>query len=100
MNENCHVEPQSRTVTPAEYEKTEVAMLTVAGMGCPNCAARVRNSLIALYGVTDAIVDHTTNLAEVTLNADLVDRIALVDAVAQAGRGNGHAYRVIETGTL
>lgn len=98
MSENCHVEPQYRTVSPAEYKQTEEALLTVAGMGCSNCAARVRNSLISLYGVTDATVDQAMNQARVTFNAGLVDQAALVDAVARAGNGNGHSYRVVQIG--
>jgi hypothetical protein len=63
MNEECYVEPQYRDVTAAELEQAEMVVLHIQGMGCPHCATRVRNSLIALYGVADAVVDHTTNQA-------------------------------------
>jgi copper chaperone CopZ len=44
------------------------ALLTVQGMGCPNCAARVYNSLIALHGITNVRVDYLTGSAQVTFN--------------------------------
>lgn len=43
MDENCHVEPLQKTATPEEQQATTSALLAVGGMGCPNCAARVRN---------------------------------------------------------
>ena len=62
-------------------------------MGCPNCAARVRNSLIALTGVVEAYVDHTAGMAQVNFNPNLTNLPALVEAVAQAGGDGRHEYR-------
>jgi len=87
----CHVVPLSKVVTLAEEKNLAVAGLTVWGMGCKNCAARVRNSLIALDGVVEADVDHTTGFAFVEYNLDLVGTPALIDAVAKAG-DNHHKY--------
>jgi copper chaperone CopZ len=95
MDENCHVEPLHKKVTLAEYQKTRLALLAVQGMGCPNCAARVHNSLIALHGVTDVRVDHLTGNAQVTFNPDVVAFPALLAAVAQAGNDGRHAYRAM-----
>jgi Cd2+/Zn2+-exporting ATPase len=87
----CHVVPLTKAVTPAEKKNLAVAGLTVWGMGCKNCAARVRNSLIALEGVVEADVDHTTGFAFVEYNPDLVGTTALLEAVAKAG-DNHHKY--------
>lgn len=99
MDENCYVEPLHKKVTLAEYQKTRLALLAVQGMGCPNCAARVHNSLIALDGVTNVRVDHLTGNAQVTFNPDLVAFPALLEAVAQAGNDGRHAYRAMPVNT-
>jgi hypothetical protein len=54
MDDNCHVDPVQKTPTVEERQKVQTILLIVRGMGCPNCAARVRNSLLALNGVIDA----------------------------------------------
>ena len=84
MDENCHVEPLQKTATAEEQQTTTSALLTVQGMGCPNCAARVRNSLLSLKGVVDAEVDHTIGMAEVVFNPNLTAIPALIEAVAPA----------------
>lgn len=92
MDENCHVEPLQKTPTAKERQMTQTTHLAVWGMGCPNCAARVRNSLISLDGVIDADVDHTAGMAEVVFNPNLVNMVALIDAVARAGGDGRHEY--------
>lgn len=99
MDENCEVPPLHKKITTEEYQKTHQALLAVTGMGCPNCAARVGNSLIALYGVTNVVVDHLTGKARVTFNPDLVAFPALIEAVAQAGNDGRHAYRAMPVNT-
>src|SRR3972149_1299332 len=49
MDENCHVEPLTRTAAALEREGAISTQLVVTGMGCPNCAARVRNSLVMVH---------------------------------------------------
>lgn len=99
MDENCEVKPLHKKVTAEEYQKTRLAVLTVTGMGCSNCAARVGNSLIALYGVTNVTMNHATGNAQVTFNPDLIAFPALIEAVAQAGNDGRHAYRATTTNT-
>jgi copper chaperone CopZ len=84
MEHNCHVEPRERKFATAEYQKTDVALLAVSGMGCPTCAARVRNGLISLYGVTDVTVNHITGWARIVFNPDLV---------AGIDRGSGPVWK-------
>jgi copper chaperone CopZ len=93
MDENCHVEPLQKAATDDERSKTSWTLLAVYGMGCPNCANRVRNSLISLNGVVEAYVDHTMGIADVAFNPDRVTIPALIDAVARAGGDGRHEYR-------
>jgi len=93
MDENCHVDPIQKTATSDERQTVTTAVLAVRGMGCPNCAARVRNSLIALTGVVEADVDHTAGMAQVNFNPNLTNLAALVEAVARAGGDGRHEYR-------
>ena len=92
MDEKCHVEPLEKTPTVEEQQTTTTALLAVGGMGCPNCAARVRNSLLSLTGVVEAQVVLETSMADVTYNPDLTDVAALLNAVAQAGADGRHHY--------
>lgn len=93
MDENCHVEPVEKVATADERQKIETVVLAVSGMGCPNCANRVHNSLISLQGVVDAYVDHTAGAAQVNFNPDLASVEALIGAVASAGGNDGrHEY--------
>lgn len=100
MDENCEVKPLHKKVTAEEYQKTRLAVLVVTGMGCPNCAARVSNSLIALYGVTGVMVNRVMGRAQVTFNPDLVAFPALIEAVAQAGNDGQYTYRATLTNTF
>ena len=93
MDEQCHVEPLQKTATPDERGHTTWKVLAVQGMGCPNCAARVRNSLISLNGVIEAYVDHVIGLADVEFNPTRVTIPALIAAVARAGGDGRHEYR-------
>ena len=95
MDENCHVEPMQKIATAEEQQATALILLGVQGMGCPNCAARVRNSLLGLKGVTEADVDHLTGTADVEFNPNLVAVPALLEAVAQAGNDGRHQYRAL-----
>lgn len=93
MDENCHVDPIQKMPTAEEQATIQTVLLAVRGLGCPNCAARVRNSLLSLNGVIDAEVSHTIGVARVEFNPDLTDIPALANAVAQAGGDGRHEYR-------
>ncbi|HKZ55108.1 MAG TPA: heavy metal-associated domain-containing protein [Anaerolineales bacterium] len=92
MDPACHVEPVLKRPSDEELEHSADARLAIQGMGCPNCAARVRNSLLSLQGVVDAAVDHESGLAEVVFNPALVDRQGLLKAVTRAGHDGRHEY--------
>jgi copper chaperone CopZ len=99
MDENCHVEPVQKEATAVERQTQRTALLAVQGLGCPNCSARVRNSLLALHGVTGAYVDHQIGSAEVAFNPDLVSLPLLIVAVSQAGNDGRHEYRALAVRT-
>jgi len=92
MNTNCHVEPIQKLTTSDERQSLITVGLAVWGMGCVNCATRVRNALLSLAGVVEADVDHTTGFASVEYNQNLVSGPVLLQAVAQAGDGKHHKY--------
>src|SRR3989304_6269275 len=94
MDENCYVEPiYTNAVSDEERRKADSALLTVRGMGCENCATRVRNSLFSLDGVYGVDVYLNMATAEVSYDSKKVSADALVNAVARAGNDGRHEYR-------
>ena len=93
MDHDCRVEPIQKISSADEQEKIELALLAISGMGCSNCAIRVRNSVLSIYGVTGAYVDHTAGIAQVSYNPDFVKIDYLINAVRGAGRDGQHAYQ-------
>jgi Cd2+/Zn2+-exporting ATPase/Cu+-exporting ATPase len=81
--------------TAAELAQTASVVLAISGMGCPNCAARVRNSLLSVTGVSDASVDHAKGVGLVIYNPTLTNVPALGQAVALAGGDGRHEYRAL-----
>jgi heavy metal translocating P-type ATPase len=72
-----------QTVTDAGYKvRSRPVDLSVAGMNCASCVARVEKALAAVPGVIDASVNLATERATVTGTADPA---ALIGAVADAG---------------
>jgi copper chaperone CopZ len=93
MDENCYVEPVYKNPAPTDQlQKAEVATMSVWGMGCENCATRVRNSLLSLEGVYDVDVFQNMAIAEVRYDSKKVPLNLLVDAVAHAGNDGRHEY--------
>lgn len=93
MEENCYVAPFQKTITAEERQNIETALLTVWGMGCPSCEARVRNSLLSLTGVVNAHVDRIAGIAGVTFNSNMVTIEKLIFAVSSAGNDGRHKYK-------
>ncbi len=61
-------------------------------MNCGNCANRVRNSLLATYGVAYVAIDQPQGMGEVHFNPTLTSTAVLIDAVASAGKDGFHNY--------
>lgn len=98
-HEDCHVEPINRQVDRDALAKSDVAFLAVAGMGCPNCAIRVRNALFGVEGVLYVDVSLGLGMAAVAFQPEKVESGALLIAVISAGDRVGHHYRarLVET---
>jgi len=90
--DNCHVEPVEKQATAQEQAALTDARMLIWGMGCPNCAARVRNSLLGLQGVVEAIIDHNTGVGRVFYNPSMVTSLDLERAVSAAGGDGRHEY--------
>ena len=92
MDDTCHVEPIQKIITADEQKNVELALLAISGMGCPNCANRVRNSLLSLYGVVDAYVDYAVGIAQVSFNPNLETIEDLLSVISRAGSDGRHQY--------
>ncbi len=92
MAENCHVEPIIKKPEADEIQNVQVAFLDIWGMGCPNCAHRVRNNLVTLKGVVDARVDHLSGKAQVSHNPNILTNDDLISAVVGAAGDTHHEY--------
>jgi copper chaperone len=94
MDENCYVEPiYKNAVSADELRKANSALLAVRGMGCENCAMRVRNSLLSLDGVYGVDVYLNMATAEISYDSKKVSVSELVSAVSRAGNDGRHEYR-------
>ena len=92
MEYPCDIKPFKKTSLFEEYQKTQLVILSISGLNCPNCAVRVKNALLKTYGVTTALIDHETGLGEIAFNPDIVQPDNLVSAIVQAGNGGMHQY--------
>src|SRR5512144_2274306 len=93
MDENCYVEPIYKSASTEQIRNADSALLAVWGMGCENCATRVRNSLLALEGVYGVDIYLKMALAEVRYDSQKVSAKNLVEAVSRAGNDGRHEYR-------
>ena len=69
------MQPAAEEDTTHKEEPTMKKTLTVEGMMCPHCEARVKKALEALPEVAEAVVSHEAGTAIVTLNAEVADDV-------------------------
>ena len=91
---DCHVDAISRNVdlTSIDIEGVKVAYLSVEGMGCANCATRVRNGFLRLNGFLAASVSLEEESAVVAYDPREVTLRQLLRAVNKSGTGGKHRY--------
>lgn len=89
---HCHVEAIEKPVDQTALRTSAAAVLRITGMGCPNCATRVRNSLLQVPGVLAAGVELDARLARVNFDDRRTGLADLLHAVARAGAGSHHSY--------
>lgn len=92
---DCQVVPMEGRIPDEKRRRAREQILAVAGMGCPNCANRVRNTLLMFPGVVDVEVDLTAGLATVWYEPESVRVSGLLDAVSVAGLGTMHRYLAV-----
>jgi copper chaperone CopZ len=95
MDDPCDIKAIHKTTVHEEKRISQITYLAMSGLNCPNCAIRVRNALLNVYGVTDAIIDHIDGLGEVTYNPNLVERERITDIVSKAGGDGIHSYKAM-----
>ncbi len=95
QDKNCHVEPVQKQPAVEELSQTKRKWLAIRGMGCQNCANRVRNSLLGLEGVSAVLVDVQRAVAVVDFNPSMVRLVDLANAVTAAGGDGRHEYSVV-----
>ena len=82
-NEHSDQNKNENQMQGIKQEKETTAMtktMHIEGMMCGHCEARVKKTLEAIEGVSEAAVSHETGTAVVTLAADVADAV-LKDAV-------------------
>ena len=90
--QNCHIETVSKQSSSEELAIVHGAVLEIWGMGCPNCARRVQNSLLELGGMVNAEVDHNSRIALVRFNPTMLTPGKMLLAVEAAGGDGKHEY--------
>ena len=98
MCDPCQIDPIQKTATAEEQQVVTTALLAVWGLDCTNCVVRVRNSLLALYGVVDVDIAFELGTAEVLFNPRLTNIPALVNTVSKASSDWEHRYFAVLTG--
>lgn len=92
----CHVEPIEGAAGSADLDEAVQYTLALAGLGCPNCANRVRNALLRTPGVLEAEIDlHRATGRVWCLPDSLATESDLVKAVVGASRGTHHRYLAV-----
>ena len=89
------VEPLATRATAGSLRAATTVDLAVAGMGCPNCANRIRNALLSHRGVLEAEMDVPSALARVWYDPSCVGVGEIVAMVATVGAGTHHLYLAV-----
>jgi copper chaperone CopZ len=93
QNSNCHVELYQKPFNELDVSEISKSTLAVRGMGCHNCAIRVRNAILRLDGVQWVDIDLETGKAIVAYNAAVISPQQFIPAVAAAGNDGHHNYQ-------
>lgn len=89
-----NISATEKPVDVAALECAATALLGVLGMGCPNCATRVRNGLLSDPGVLTVQIELLYQLARVAYDPKRTTERALLDAVSAAG-DQRHTYQAV-----
>ncbi len=89
---NCHVELIHKPFDQKDLSDISKASLLVRGMGCTNCAIRVRNAILQLNGVNWVDVDLETGRTLVAYDATKISPEQFIPAVTVADPQGRHTY--------
>lgn len=92
-NSNCHVDLIHKSFDEKDCSENSRADLVVSGMGCHNCAMRVRNAILQLAGVNWVDVNLETGLAQVAYDATKISPEQFLTAIATADPEGRHHYQ-------
>ncbi|MEX1071556.1 MAG: heavy-metal-associated domain-containing protein [Anaerolineales bacterium] len=84
MEHDCHVDLIHKLYDEKDVSEISRADLVVSGMGCYNCAMRVRNAILQLDGVNWVDVKLETGRAQVAYNVTKISPKQFLPAVATA----------------
>lgn len=94
----CRLEPTSKAGSAQELATSKTAMLLIWGMGCPTCAMRVRNALLAMDGVLTVEIALDQGVALIRFDPDRVAAETLPDVLASVQEGHHrYAARVLDS---
>lgn len=93
MNSDCHVERIEKNISAEDRDAAQMVILAIWGLGCENCANRVRNSLLRLDGVVSADIGLAHGLALVDYVPSKTNLNDILLAVTAAGNDGHHHYR-------
>ena len=83
----------------AEQTPTRVD-LSVEGMTCAGCAARIEGELSGLEGVDSASVNFATEKADIEWDSSLLDGTQVTDLIRKAGFGVGEDHFSFQIGGM
>jgi copper chaperone CopZ len=86
------VETVEKLVGHDRLQDAQAASLAVEGMGCPCCAVRAGNALLASNGVLAAHVFRADRLAVAAYDPTVISSEQLETAVQNAGDGDRYRY--------
>jgi copper chaperone CopZ len=89
------VEPIVPRAEPEALVGASYIDLAVAGMGCPSCANRIRNALLAQPGIVEVEADVPAGLARVWYVPTRVGIPEMLAVVSTVGERTQHRYLAV-----
>ena len=92
MDQNCHAELVNKTSVTDRFFQADYILLAVQGMGCPNCATCIQESLLMLDGVYSVDVYLNMAMAEVSFDGQKVSAERLVEGVPRCSKDGCYRF--------
>lgn len=85
---------EPRSARPPMWDLSAVR-LRIEGMGCTQCAERIRASLVACPGVRGARVELGSSTASVVFDPSQLSVDQVMEIIERIGMTSGHAYAAV-----